>query len=81
MTRLPQFDSAEVVFKGSLLELRPDDLERDLTTVADAIRVDVSFEPFQEVGDVRRLLNAAANLFHFVEEYERIHGSLILPPH
>ena len=51
----------------------------DLEFVAEAIRTDVDFEPFESVGDVRALYNAAVNLFKYVEAYEDRTGSLKLP--
>ncbi len=41
---------------------RPDMLADDIEFVEEAIQMDVDFEPFRQVGNVDRLLLAAANL-------------------
>jgi hypothetical protein len=51
----------------------------DLDFIAEAIRTDVEFEPFVDVGDVQGLYHAAVNLYKYVEAYEDRTGSLKLP--
>ncbi len=58
---------------------KPKLVEDDLLFVEEAIETDTHYEPFGDVGDVMRLLQAAANLAMFTEEYRKRTGSLELP--
>jgi len=82
MGRLPRFSESEREFHERLLKLDPSILDANLDFIADAVVTDLTFEPYADprVGNMQGLFEAAVNLFHFVEEYERRTGSLELPP-
>ncbi len=73
-------DRIDPSFYEYLLKYDPELLEHHMQTVREAIQIDIEFEPFESVGDTRELFWAAANLLHFVEEYQMRTGTTELPP-
>lgn len=67
-------------FYKHLLEYDPRALEGDMKEIRELVETEVNFEPIDQLGvSAYSVLRHAANLLHFIEEYERRTGTTDLP--